>query len=326
MSPRNYSSEPDSQPRPIVPGAGTLEERSGDDQVTGEMPSGHEQSNADRILHTRFFNAAGAQPTARQRTPPLVFPGLRYMATLAAPDTVVALSFVVAFMVASVAGESSVLFVLPLVIPSIILGAFDRSWLGQGWRSSAAVNLATVLVLFPLLVIRQSAVRVPYLDTAHGTVYAAVLSTMAVLAGLVSIALFAAWASRQDPESAPMLLLPAAMMVPLLTSATEFARLDTALLVGGMIFAMATGLTLIASMLPPAYTVFVAPVAVAAEVLFVTVVRQDRIFPVGVAEAGMALFATVIIAAIGLVVTLPAMSSWMQRVDVLRIRELRSTG
>ena len=91
--------------------------------------------------------------------------------------------------------------------------------------------------------------------------------------------------------------MPAALLVPLLTSATEFARLEPALPVAGMIFAIATALTVVASMLPAAYTVFVAPIAVAIEVLFVTVVRQDRIFPVGVGEAGMTLFALVVVAA-----------------------------
>jgi hypothetical protein len=249
-------------------------------------------------------------------------PGWRHLVLVAAPDLVAALSFMAAVAVASLTGVASVLFVLPLIIPSLVLGGADRSLFGQGWRSAAAVNLATMLLLFPLLVIRQSAVRVPYLDGAHGTVFAAVISTMAVLVALVGVAAFAAWSARQDPESAPMLLLPAALMVPLLTSATEFARLQTAIWVAAMIFAAASALTLLASLLPPRYTVFVAPIAVAAEVLYVTVVRQDRIFPVGVGEAGMTLFATVIISAIGLVVIIPGLSAWMLQVDMRRLHGL----
>ena len=290
------------------------------------MPAREGRSVEDRVTQTRFTDGGEAVNDVPRTRPGIVFPEWRHMVTLMAPDIVATVSFLMAFAVASVAGESSVLFVIPLIVPSVMLGAFNRSQLGQGWRAAASVNLATMLVLFPLLVIRQSTVRVPYLDAAHGTVYAAVTSTIGVLLALVAIAFFAAWASRQDPESSPLLFLPAAMLVPLLTSATEFASLDAALPIAGLIFAMATGLTLVASMLPAAYTVFVGPVAVAAEVLFVTVVRQARIFPVGVGEAGMLLFASVIVAAIGLVVMLPAISSWMQQVEILRIRQLRTTS
>jgi len=258
-------------------------------------------------------------PVRAPRPAPLVLPGWRHMATLAAPDLVATLSFMLAYVVASMRGEFSALFVLPLVIPSLILGAFNGTQVGQGWRSAVTVNLATMLVLFPMLVIRQSTVRVPYLDAAHGTVFAAVVSTIAVLVVLVGIALYVAWASREDPESAPLLFLPAAMLVPLLTSATEFAGIGNALPAAGLIFALVAGLTLVASMLPPVYTVFVGPVAVAAEVLFVTLVRQERIFPVGIGEAGMVLFASVVVAAIGLVVLLPAISAWIQQVEVLRL-------
>jgi hypothetical protein len=267
------------------------------------------------------FAAASVTPVGVERQPSsFVLPGWRHVATLAAPDIVATVSFLLAFLVARATSEYSVLFVLPLVIPSVVLGAFNRSIIGQGWRAGVAVNLSTMLGLFPLLVIRQSTVRVPYLDAAHGTVYAAVVSTAGVLAALCGVAVFAAWASRQDPESAPLLFLPAALLVPLLTSATEFARLESALPVAGLIFAIATALTVIASMLPAEYTVFVAPIAVAFEVLFVTLVRQERIFPIGVGEAGMGLFASVVVAAIAFVVMLPAMSAWMQQVDVLRMR------
>ena len=90
-----------------------------------------------------------------------------------------------------------------------------------------------------------------------------------------------------------------------------------ALLVAGMIFASAAALTVIASLLPSTYLVFVAPLAVAAEVLFVTLVRQDRIFPVGAGQAGIALFAAVIVAAIALAVMLPGISAWMRQVEIL---------
>jgi hypothetical protein len=295
-----------------------------EDQVTHQLPTRDDRPVEDRVTRTRFSESTATAPESsvdRQPTP-IVMPGWRHVATLAAPNIVATFSFLLALIVATMTSASSMLFVVPLVVPSVVLGAFNRSSVGQGWRAAVAVNLSTMLVLFPLLVIRQSTVRVPYLDDAHGTVFAAVVSTIGVLAALVGLALYTAWASRQDPESAPLLFLPAALLVPLLTSATEFARLESALPVAGLIFAIATALTVVASMLPPAYTVFVAPIAVAFEVLFVTVVRQDRIFPVGVGEAGMTLFASVVVAAIVLVVMLPAMSTWMQQVDVMRMRQL----
>lgn len=295
-----------------------------EDQVRRQVPSRNDSAAEDRVTRTGFTGeTAAAAVTPTRQASPLVLPGLRHIAVLAAPDAIATVSLLLAFATVAVMGEFSPLFVAPLIVPSIILAVLNVSTLGQGWRAAASVNLATMLVLFPFLVIRQSTVRVPYLDAAHGTVYAAVMSTIMVLIALAGVAIYAAWASRQDPESAPTLFLPAAMMVPLLTSATEFGQLDSALLVAGLIFASATCLTLIASMLPPAYTVFVAPVAVAIEVLFVTLVQQQRIFPVGVGEAGMALFAAVIVASIGLVVMLPAISTWFRHVDVLRIRHPR---
>jgi hypothetical protein len=277
-----------------------------------------------RAFADQAVASAVSAPVRRPR--PIVLPGWRYVAILAAPDLVFTASFLLALAVAASVGEASILFVAPLIVPGLVLAALDRSRVGQGWRASVAVNLATTLVLFPLLVIRQSTVRVPYLDLAHGTVYAAVMSTGAVLLTLIGIALFAAWASRQDPETAPLVFLPAALLVPLLTSATQFAGLSAALLVAGMIFASAAALTVIASLLPTAYVVFVAPVAVAAEVLFVTVVRQDRIFPVGAGQAGMALFSAVIVAAIAIAVMLPAISSWMRKVEILWLYRAQETA
>jgi hypothetical protein len=295
--------------------------RQKEDRVTQHAPT-RDAPTDDRVTRTSFAGETTPSVTPRRQTAPFVLPGWRHIATLVAPDVVATASFILAFLVATMTGEFSVAFVVPLIVPSLLLAAFNGSEVGQGWRASVGVNLSTMLVLFPLLVIRQSTVRVPYLDSAHGTVYAALVSTVGVLAALTGIAVFTAFVSRQDPESAPLLFLPAAMLVPLLTSATEFAGLENALPVTGLIFGMATALTLIASLLPPAYTIFVAPVAVAFEVLFVTLVRQERIFPVGVGDAGMALFATVVVAAIGLVVALPAMSGWMRQVDVIRINQL----
>ncbi|HEV2128312.1 MAG TPA: hypothetical protein VGR22_06825 [Thermomicrobiales bacterium] len=225
--------------------------------------------------------------------------------------------------VTAIMGVFTALFVIPLVVPSLILGAMDRSRIGQGWPAAVGVNLATMLLLLPTLVIRQSAVHVPYLTSEHGTMFVAVASTIAVIFTMVSIALVAAWASRQDPESSPMLFMPAAMLVPLMTSASEFAQLDVALAAAGTIFALTALLTLISSLMPPIYTMFVGPLAVAVEVLFVSLIRQDRIFPTGATPIGMALFGFVILAAIALTVLLPAMSSWMQRVEMFRGRWLR---
>ncbi len=229
-----------------------------------------------------------------------------------------AVSIGLAFMVAFVTGANSAWFIAPLILPGLILGAFRGGGAGVRWRESVGINVATMLILFPLLIIRQSTVRVPYLDPAHGTIYAALASTSAVLVALAGLALASAWLAREAPETSAMLFLPAALLVPLLTSATEFARLEVALLMAGSIFFLATVLTLLVSVSPPAYVVFVAPFAVAFEVLFVTIVRQDRIFPVGVNGTGMALFAVVVLSAIALVVMLPSLSSWLSKVDRLR--------
>lgn len=288
-----------------------------EDRVTRESPSRAAVHQEDRVTSQRHGRRAEATQRAGTASSTLVLPSIRQILSLAAPDTIATLSVVLAFAVASMSGVNSAVFIFPLVIPGLILGSFHGTGSGYRWRESVGINLATMLVLFPLLIIRQNTVRVPYLDFAHGTAYAAMLSTGAVLVALIGLAVAAAWISREDPESAAMLFLPAALLVPLLTSATEFAQLESALLVAGMIFVLSTLLTLIASVAPHTYVVFVAPFAIACEVLFVTLVRQDRIFPVGVNEAGMALFATVVVSAIALVVMLPSLSAWMGRVDRL---------
>ena len=300
--------------------------REDEDRVTSHVPVSSVGGERDRVTSQRHFRTASAMDTARTGAATLVMPDLRQIIAVVAPDLVTTGSIALAYLVASMSGTISALFIVPLVVPGLILSAFQGGGVGHGWREAMGVNLGTMLVLFPLLIIRQSTVRVPYLDLAHGTVYAAVFSTMAVLVVLIGLALCVAWISREDPESAAVLFMPAALLVPLLTSATEFARLDSALLVAGLIFLLASILTLVTSVIPPAYSVFVVPFAVACEVLFVTVIRQDRIFPIGVNEAGMALFATVVVAAIALVATLPSLSSWMGRVDRFRAAHHHSAG
>jgi hypothetical protein len=294
-----------------------------DDHVTQHLPSRNREVVEDRVTRTQVTSSNARQTVEPRRSQPLVLPDWRQLVTLAAPHVVAALSIAVAVSLATSLGEFSLLFVAPLILPSILLGSLDRSRVGQGWRAATSVNLATMLMLFPLLVIRQSTVRVPYLSGEHGTTFAAVVSTAGVLLAMGAIAFYVGWVSRQDPESAPLLFLPAAMLVPLLVSASEFARLDAALAVAGMIFGLVAVLTLLSSLMPPAYTVFVGPMAVAVEVLFVSLVRQDRIFPIGVGPVGMALFALVIVAAMALVVSLPAISIWMHRVETFRVRHLR---
>lgn len=289
-----------------------------DDQVTRETPVLAPESNVDRVTSHRHVRHSVENSQIAQ-VAHVVFPDARQVLSLVAPGVVMTMSIVLAFAVASMTGANSAWFLAPLVVPGLILGAFRGGGAGSCWRESVGINLGTMLILFPLLIISKSAVRVPYLDMAHGTVFAAMLSTAAVVVALAGVALAAAWIAREDAESSAMLFLPAALMVPLLTSATEFAELSAALLVAGSIFVVATILTVFASMLPSSYVVFVAPLAVAAEVLFVTMVRQDRIFPVGVNEAGMVLFATVVVVAIALVVVLPSLSAWFSRIDQLRL-------
>ncbi len=296
-----------------------------EDRVTSEVPLLVPAGEEDHVTSHRPVSPASTDARIRGRDR-FVFPDARLIASLVAPGTVMALSIVLTFVVASMTGANSAWFLAPLVVPGLILGAFRGSGAGSRWRESVGINMATMLILFPLLIIRQSTVRVPYLDIAHGTVFSAMVSTSAVVVALGGVALASAWIAREDAESSAMLFLPAALMVPLLTSATEFAELGAALLVAGCIFVVTAILTFFASVMPSGYVVFVAPLAVAVEVLFVTMVRQDRIFPVGVNEAGMALFAAVVVAAIAFVVVLPSVSAWLSKVDQLRLSREQRVG
>lgn len=286
------------------------------DRVTRESPTSRPSGEDVVTSYQPVMEAPTVDGAVRQ--PAVVLPEARLMLSLAAPGLVTTASIALAFAIVTMTGANSAWFIAPVVLPGLLLGALRPTGAGGRWRESAGINLATMLILFPLLIIRQSTVRVPYLDMAHGTVFAALLSTSAVLMALVGLAGATAWISRESPEASALLFMPAALLVPLLTSATEFAELESALLVAGSIFLVATVLLLIASVVPAAYVVFVAPLAVALEVLFVTMVRQDRIFPVGVNEAGMALFAAVVVAAIALVVMLPSLSTWLNTIDQIR--------
>lgn len=182
------------------------------------------------------------------------------------------------------------------------------------WARAALVNLVVVGAFFPLIIVRQSFMRVPFVEFGNGTLVMPVASTVLVVGAMAVIALGAAFLSQEDPEYAGMLFLPAAMLVPLFAGATEITGLPTALVILGVIYLAVGVLTVVASMLPAAFPTLVAPVALALEFFVLPVSEGAPIFPVGAGMSAKLLFFVVLAVGVGLTVAVPMMAVWVRQV------------
>lgn len=201
-----------------------------------------------------------------------------------------------------------------ILVPTLVLLLRADHARHPMWGRSAFINLVVVGAFFPLMIVRQSFLRVPFVEFGNGTLVMPLSSTMLVVAGMVVIAFGAAFLSQEDPEYAGMLFLPAAMLVPLFAGATEITGLSTALAILGVIYLAVGLLTVVASMLPAAFPTLVAPIALALEFFVLPVSEGAPIFPVGAGMSAKLLFFAVLAMGVGLTIAVPMMAVWVRQV------------
>jgi hypothetical protein len=199
-------------------------------------------------------------------------------------------------------------------VPTVLLALVSSSVAFQNWRRTAIVNLATLAMVFPVLVIRQSVIRVPFVDGGNGTMMAPVLATVVVILLLTLLAVVCAVLSQEDPEQAGIMFLPAALMVPLLAGQSELVSLSSALTLALGVFVASAVLTVIASMLPAMAASLLVPAAIGLEFIYFTLFQTASIFPTGSGVTAKVLFSAVVIATVALAIAVPMMSSWVRQV------------
>jgi hypothetical protein len=201
-----------------------------------------------------------------------------------------------------------------LFIPTVILTLIANTAAHLPWRRASLVNITTIAMVFPVLVIRQSVVRVPFVDGGNGTMLAPTLATAAVILILVLLAATCAVLSQEDPEYAGILFMPAALMVPLLAGQSDLVSLSSALKLAVAIFAVSAVVTVVATFLPGRVAAFVVPAAIGVEFILLTVFRTTSIFPTGAGTTAKVLFATVVVTTVGLAILVPIVSAWVRQV------------
>ncbi len=204
-----------------------------------------------------------------------------------------------------------------IFIPSVLLALGSNDPVHRPRQRAAIVNIGTMAMIFPVLVIRQSVVRVPFVDGGNGTLLAPSIATAAVIGLLVVLALACAILSQEDPEYSGIMFLPAAMMVPLLAGQSDLVSLPSALLLATAIFLVSALLTVLASILPGAYPALIAPAAIGLEFVLLTVFRNASLFPTGAGSTAKVLFFAIVVATLILAIVVPMISIWTRQVTRL---------
>jgi hypothetical protein len=203
----------------------------------------------------------------------------------------------------------------PMVMtPMLALFYFSNRQVHPMWARASLVNLATVGAFFPFVIVRQSVLRVPFVEWGNGTLAMPVLATVGVVVLLAALAMGSALLCEEDPEYAGIIFLPAALLVPFFAGATEITSLTTAFIVLAAIYFASALLTVVASMLPGAYPTLVAPIALALEFLVLPLAGNTPIFPVGAGMSAKLLFFVVLFVAVGLTVAVPMLAVWTRLV------------
>lgn len=247
----------------------------------------------------------------------IVMPSLRQILEQALPTLVMAFSLLLGLLVIQRMPSLEGLWALIVLTPSLVLFMLADKQVHPMWRHCTLMNLAAVGVFYPLLIVRQSYLRVPYVEWGNGTLRMPMVSTLTIVILLAIIALAAAWMSQEDPEYAGVLFLPAAMLVPFFAGATEIVSLQTALVISAGVFLAASLLTVLASMLPGSYPMLIAPIALALEFFILPLSDSVPIFPLGAGVAAKLLFFVILATTVGLTVAMPSLAAWVRQVRTL---------
>lgn len=283
------------------------------DRLATSKRSRHARTGLSASGESAMSRASHARALAWSWLPP-VLPRPRQIVQEAVPNALMAFSSLAVVWIATFAPMGVPLWAAGIFLPTVLLAWLANATLHPHWRRTSLVNLATMAAVFPALVVRQSVLRIPFVEGGNGTLLAPTIATLAVIVVLILLAAGSAVLSQEDPEYAGVVFLPAALMVPFLAGQTELLSLRGGLLICAGIFFAGGILTIIASMLPGAYPALIAPMAIAAEFILLTLVRETSIFPIGAGIAAKILFFIVVIVTVGLSILVPLLSQWIRQV------------
>lgn len=253
------------------------------------------------------------QPGPRSWAPP-VMPHPRHMVELAFPNVLMAASLLLVILIGAIAPFGLPVWAAVLYVPTVLLALLSDGLVRPLWRRAAAINLGTMAIVFPALVVRQGMIRIPFVDQSNGTLLVPTVATLVVVLCLGLVALACAILSQEDPEYAGLAFLPAAMLVPVLAGQNGPAGLASTLWTLAVIYLLSAVLTVVASVLPGGFPSLVTPLAIAIEFIALTLARKDSIFPIGAGAAAKTLFFTVVAVAVTLSILVPFASAWVRRV------------
>jgi len=245
---------------------------------------------------------------------PPVLPHPLLMLGQAFPNLLMAISAAFVAMFGAISPLDLPLWAAGVYLPTVLLAIMSNAVLYPLWKRASLINLATMSVIFPALVIRQSVIRIPFVDRSNGTLLAPSIATLVVVVCLVLLAVACAILSQEDPEYSGVAFLPAAMLVPMLAGKTETTSLTDALWMVSIIYLVSAGLTVVASILPGASPSLIAPIAIAIEFVALTLFVSDSIFPLGSGSVAKTLFFLVVIVTVALSILIPLFSVWMRKV------------
>ncbi len=244
------------------------------------------------------------------------------MLGLAFPNALMAVSVLVVAMIGAIAPFGVPVWAVVLYVPTVLLAVLADGLVHPLWRRVALINLGTMAIVFPALVVRQGMIRIPFVDRSNGTLLVPALATLAVVLCLGFLALGCAILSQEDPEYSGVAFLPAAMLVPVLAGQNGPEGLTSTLWTLGVIYLLSAALAVVASVLPGGFPSLVTPVAIAVEFIALTLAQDDSIFPIGAGSVAKTLFFIVVIATVLLSIGVPLASAWVRQV----IRIARTSG
>ncbi|HEU0165269.1 MAG TPA: hypothetical protein VFQ54_09505 [Thermomicrobiales bacterium] len=264
------------------------------------------------------------QPIEQARTPrraavrePFVLPPARALLAEAVPSLVMAAAALGAALLGALEILNIPLWAFGMIVPPLLVFALADGVTQPLWKRASVIDLVVLLAIFPLLVVRQSVARIPFMDTSNGTMMAPVLMTLILLIGLTGVAVGSAALCREDPEYSGVVFLPAAMFVPIFAGATSITSFRTAMLMTATIYLATAILTMVASVAPRQWVIVFTPATLALEFLILTAVRGSDIFPIGAGFASKALFFFVVAYTVALAIAVPMLSYWVRHVSLI---------
>lgn len=308
---------PDAEPEQPANGEAQQERRSMRHTASTHAPRARIEPVAPRQQKVSAPpNVAPARGRVRVQPEMIVLPTPRQIAGQTVPSLLAAVSLWLAARGATLLSPLGLPFwLIILLAPTLLLLLITNRVLHPFWRNAALANLATISIVLPILALRRYAIAVPSFLDGHGVLLAPVVATIAAAVAIITLAIGIAFATREDPEYAGLLLLPACLLVPMCVGMSINLTLSTWLTASAAVF-VAVGLaTLTASLLPGALAALVAPGAIALQFLFLTVIRRNPVFPHAGGPAALILFWSLLVIVVVLAVLLPLLSQWLGRVD-----------